>query len=236
MKVGVFAGNQAYLISQLESHLNSHSRLSVLVTYTVHTFRKLQSVVNVLRILMVNIHFKVSLNLWVETCFVAFVIIVSYGIGTFSACLYLFVFSSMSDPLFRKSLDLTECGRNSELIINKNNILVKVNDTNFCTSQFTMVLAICMGEDSSQYAGCAVHSYQTCVRLERAYMQIALDCSWQMPALGQCCQVCKLRAADLVAFYTWQSLFHTALPIDGLHLERGLPVDSIHSEICAESL
>ena len=34
----------------------------------------------------------------------------------------------------------TGCGRNSELIINKNNILLKVNDTNFSTSRFTMVL------------------------------------------------------------------------------------------------
>ena len=34
----------------------------------------------------------------------------------------------------------TGCGRNSELIINKNNILLKVTDTNFSTSQFTMVL------------------------------------------------------------------------------------------------
>ena len=32
------------------------------------------------------------------------------------------------------------CGRNSELIINKNNILLKVIDTNFSTSQLTMVL------------------------------------------------------------------------------------------------
>jgi hypothetical protein len=34
----------------------------------------------------------------------------------------------------------TECGRNSELIINKNNILLKVIGTNFSTSQLTMVL------------------------------------------------------------------------------------------------
>jgi hypothetical protein len=34
----------------------------------------------------------------------------------------------------------TGCGRNIELIINKNNILLKVIDTNFGTSQFTMVL------------------------------------------------------------------------------------------------
>jgi hypothetical protein len=47
-------------------------------------------------------------------------------------------------------------------------------------------------------------------------------CGWRMPALGQCCQVCELRTADLVAFYTWQSLLHaTALPIDELHLEMG---------------
>ena len=31
------------------------------------------------------------------------------------------------------------CGRNSELIINNNNILLKVIDTNFSTSQFTAV-------------------------------------------------------------------------------------------------
>ena len=34
----------------------------------------------------------------------------------------------------------TGCGRNSELVINKNNILLKVTDINFSTSQFTMVL------------------------------------------------------------------------------------------------
>jgi len=34
----------------------------------------------------------------------------------------------------------TGCGRNSELIINKNNILLNVIDTNFSMSQFTMVL------------------------------------------------------------------------------------------------
>ena len=32
------------------------------------------------------------------------------------------------------------CDRNSELVTNKNNILLKVIDTNFSTSQFTMVL------------------------------------------------------------------------------------------------
>ena len=34
----------------------------------------------------------------------------------------------------------TGCGRNCELNVNKNNILLKVIDTNFSTSQFTMVL------------------------------------------------------------------------------------------------
>jgi hypothetical protein len=39
-----------------------------------------------------------------------------------------------------KSDVFTGWGRNSELIINKNNILLKVIDTNFSTSQFTVVL------------------------------------------------------------------------------------------------
>jgi len=34
----------------------------------------------------------------------------------------------------------TGCGKNSELIINKNIILLNVIDTNYSTSQFTMVL------------------------------------------------------------------------------------------------
>jgi hypothetical protein len=34
----------------------------------------------------------------------------------------------------------TECGRNSELIMYKNNILLNVIGTNFSTSQFTIVL------------------------------------------------------------------------------------------------
>jgi hypothetical protein len=37
------------------------------------------------------------------------------------------------------SLANTGCGINSELIINKNNILLKVIDVNFSRSQFTMV-------------------------------------------------------------------------------------------------
>jgi len=41
--------------------------------------------------------------------------------------------------------------------------------------------------------------------------------------------------ADRVAF-TCNKLFHTmALPINGLHLEKGLPADSVHGEISAES-
>jgi hypothetical protein len=43
--------------------------------------------------------------------------------------------------------------------------------------------------------------------------------------------------ANQVAFYLQQSLLHaTALPIDGLHLEMGLHVNSIHGKIHAESL
>jgi len=54
---------------------------------------------------MVSIHLKDSLKLCVETCFVAFVISVGYGTGTFSACQYLSVINLISDTLFRKSLD-----------------------------------------------------------------------------------------------------------------------------------
>jgi len=46
-----------------------------------------------------------------------------------------------------------------------------------------------------------------------------------------------LKTADQVAFYTRKILLHdTALPIDGLHLEMELNVDSFHGEIHAESL
>ena len=62
------------------------------------------------------------------------------------------------------------------------------------------VLAICVGEDSGHYAGCAVRSYQRFVRLERAYVQISSYCCRRSPALEQCCQVCELRTADQVAF------------------------------------
>jgi hypothetical protein len=51
------------------------------------------------------------------------------------------------------------------------------------------------------------------------------------------CQVCELKTANLVAFYTWQRPFHaTALPIDRLDLKTGLPVDSVHGEIHADYL
>jgi len=58
-----------------------------------------------------------------------------------------------------------------------------------------------------------------------------------MPTLRQCSWVCEMRTANKVAFYTQQSLLHaTALPIDGLHLETGLHVNSFHGEIHTESL
>jgi len=58
-----------------------------------------------------------------------------------------------------------------------------------------------------------------------------------MPTLRQCSRVCELRTAHQAACYMRQSLLHaTALPIDGLHLEMGLHVDSFHGEINAESL
>jgi hypothetical protein len=68
-----------------------------------------------------------------------------------------------------------------------------------------------------------LHSCQTCLTLEQAYMQITSDCGRQTQILGQCSRVCKLRTANQVALYMWQSLFHTlAYPINGLHLEIGL--------------
>jgi hypothetical protein len=49
--------------------------------------------------------------------------------------------------------------------------------------------------------------------------------------------VCKLRTANQVAIYIWQSLSHTtALPINRLCLEMELHVNSFHGEIHAESL
>ena len=36
--------------------------------------------------------------------------------------------------------------------------------------------AIGMYEDSGYYAGCAIHSCQTCLLLERTYVQIASEC------------------------------------------------------------
>jgi hypothetical protein len=68
-----------------------------------------------------------------------------------------------------------------------------------------------------------LHSCQTWLTLEQAYMQITSDCGRQTQILGQCSRVCKLRTANQVALYTWQNLFHTlAFPISGLHLEIGL--------------
>ena len=36
-------------------------------------------------------------------------------------------------------------------------------------------LAICVGEDSGHYEGCADHSCQTCLTLQHVYLQIASD-------------------------------------------------------------
>jgi hypothetical protein len=93
-------------------------------------------------------------------------------------------------------------------------------------------LAICVGEDSGHYVGCAEHSCHTCPTLERVYLQIASDRGQQTPTLGQCSWVCEMRTVNQVAFYMQQSLLQTtALPIDRLHLEIGLHVNSFHGEI-----
>jgi hypothetical protein len=52
------------------------------------------------------------------------------------------------------------CGRNSELIINKNNILVKVIGTSFITSQFTLVLNFFYIVSLSVYV-CLLGSHRT---------------------------------------------------------------------------
>ena len=97
--------------------------------------------------------------------------------------------------------------------------------------------AICMGEDSGHYAGCAIHSRQTCPSLERAYVQITSDCGRWTPTFRQCSWACKLRTVDQVAFYTWKSLLHaTTLPSNQLHLEMVFLADWVHREICTESL
>jgi hypothetical protein len=61
--------------------------------------------------------------------------------------------------------------------------------------------AICMHEDSGHYAGCAEHSCQTCLMLERTYLQITSNRNQRTPTLGQCSRVCKLRTANQVAIY-----------------------------------
>src|SRR5215510_3773604 len=49
-------------------------------------------------------------------------------------------------------INYTRCGRKSELIINKNNILRRVINTNFSMSQFTLVLIVFL------------HSFTFCVQ------------------------------------------------------------------------
>jgi hypothetical protein len=49
--------------------------------------------------------------------------------------------------------------------------------------------------------------------------------------------VCELRTADQMVFYTSQGLLHsTALPIDKLHVEMWLHVDSFHGKVRTNSL
>jgi hypothetical protein len=43
--------------------------------------------------------------------------------------------------------------------------------------------AVFMSEDLGHNAECAIHSCQTCLMLEHAYMQITLDCSQRTPTL-----------------------------------------------------
>jgi len=53
----------------------------------------------------------------------------------------------------------------------------KITSASLCPDYLKhALLAVCMGEDAGPYAGCAIHSYQTCVRLERAYVHNASYC------------------------------------------------------------
>jgi hypothetical protein len=67
--------------------------------------------------------------------------------------------------------------------------------------------AICMGEDS----GCTEHSCQTCLTVERAYVQIASDCGRQMPhsdnVLG-----CRNWGRPTRLFFTRDRTVFTPLP------------------------
>jgi len=65
-----------------------------------------------------------------------------------------------------------------------------------------------MSKDLGHYAGCAIHSCQTCLMLEHAYMQIALGCSQQTPTL-RLCSNCRRLTRWL---FTCDRTFFTALP------------------------
>jgi hypothetical protein len=87
--------------------------------------------------------------------------------------------------------------------------------------------SMCMGEDSGHYEGCAKHSCQTSLTVE----QDASDCGLQTLTLAQCSWVCKLKMADQVAFYMWQSLLHaTALPIHCILKKKNTHT---HTRACA---
>jgi len=87
----------------------------------------------------------------------------------------------------------------------------KIASASLCPDYLThALLVICVGEDSDHYAGCAVHSYQTYVRLERAYVQSSSDCGWRTPKLGQRFQVCELRCRQVA--FTRDRAFFTPLP------------------------
>jgi len=128
----------------------------------------------------------------------------------------------------------TGCGRNSELIINKDNILLKVIDTNSSTSWFTTGLKIFF---TYFLFLCTVSFRWPPPSSMHSYTLVKKLCITPWSVSSESCQVCELRTADHVVFYEWQSLFYaTALNIDGLHLEMELPVHSFHGEILTESL
>ena len=59
-----------------------------------------------------------------------------------------------------------------------------------CTS-----LNLCVCEDSGHEVGCAEHSCQIRLNLERAHWHFSSDCGRWTPKLGHCYRVCELRTA-----------------------------------------
>lgn len=156
------------------------------------------------------------------------------------------------------NLPNTWCRRNSALLISKNNILLKVININFSMLQVTSVFhCFCIvALFSVQYRG--AHELRTWAKLlevfqvtmqdalytavRHAYHFSVLMCRLPWTAANGCQHSgnvlrCAKWGRPTKLIFTWHSLLQaTALPIDRLHLDMGLPVDSVHAKIRNESL